>query len=248
MRIARSLFVASCSFAVGCAGGEATPPAAAPAPTSTPAPALTSTPAPASTSTQQPAAEAPKAADADAEADQASPPKGEAKAEDPDATRTVSYVAVPEGLKISVAGVKFTVRAAAVKVASGWGAKVSVVASASDGKPHSLATPKAGPLAFAGSVQRKGATEAEHFGDERTGDGDTPIFGDDPTKFNRTWPVKGTRVLGIGDSLDLQVALWGLGVESEPRRPVKQFCHVRMEVGKGLPRAIVEPPKSASGK
>ena len=125
---------------------------------------------------------------------------------------------------------------------------MSVIATASDGKPHSLANPKTGPLAFAGSVQRKGESEPEHFGDERAGDGDTPIFGDDPTKFNRTWPVKGTRVLGIGDSLDLQIALWGLGVEKDPRRPVKQFCHVRIQVEKGMPRAVVEPPKSVLGK
>jgi hypothetical protein len=241
MRIARSVLVASCLTAFGCGGGEATPPAEAPAPASTPAAEPAAKPAP--------VVEAPKAAEGDADADESNAtPKADAKADDSDATRTVSYVVVPGGLKISVAGVKFTVSAAAVKVASGWGVKVSVVASASDGKPHSLGSPKAGPLAFAGAVQRKGQSEPDHFGDERTGDGELAIFGDDPTKFNRTWPAKGTRVLGIGDSLDLQIALWGLGVERDARRPVKQFCHVRMEVGKGLPKAIIEPPKSASGK
>jgi hypothetical protein len=157
-------------------------------------------------------------------------------------------VVVLEGLKISVAGVKFTVIAAATQVASGWGVKLSVVASAVDGKPHSLSNPKSGPLAFAGTVQRKGQGEPEHFGDERSGDGELGVFGDDPTKFSRTWPVKGTRVLGAGDSLDLQVAVWGLGLEKEERRPVKQFCHVRMVVEKGKPRAIVEPPPSIGGK
>ncbi|MET0792447.1 MAG: hypothetical protein ABW061_13080 [Polyangiaceae bacterium] len=243
MRIARSVFVASCLLAFGCGGGEATPPAEAPAPPST------AEPAPASTPKAEPVAEAPKSEDAPADTADASPPtKAEPAAEDPNATRTVSYVVVPEGLKISVAGVKFTVSAAAVKVASGWGVKVSVVANASDGKPHSLSSPKAGPLAFAGAVQRKGQSEPDHFGDERSGDGEQAIFGDDPTKFNRTWPTKGTRVLGIGDALDLQVALWGLGTEKDARRPVKQFCHVHMQVDKGLPRAVVEPPKSASGK
>ena len=174
--------------------------------------------------------------------------KAEPAAEDPDATRTVTYTPVPGGaLKIAVAGVKFTVTAVAVKIASGWGVKIDVLANAADGKPHSLSSPKAGPLAFAGTVQRKAGSEPEHFGDERDGDGEQVIFGDDPSKFNRTWPAKGTRTLAIGDALDLQVALWGLGVEKEARRPVKQFCHVRMQVEKGLPRAIVEPPASASG-
>jgi hypothetical protein len=157
-------------------------------------------------------------------------------------------VVVPEGLKASLTGVKFTISAAAAQVGPGWGVKLSVVASAEDGKPHSLSNPKAGPMAFAGSVTRKGKSDPEAFGDERGGDGELSIFGDDPTKFNRTWPGKGARVLGIGDSLDLQVALWGLGANTDSRRPVKQFCHVRMEVGpKGKPRAIVEPPKSAAG-
>jgi hypothetical protein len=184
------------------------------------------------------------AADDGAEA----PPKVQPKAEDPNASREVTYVTVPEGLKVSLTGVKFVVSAAAAQVGPGWGAKVSVVASAEDGKPHSLSSPKAGPLAFAGSVTRKGKSEPEAFGDERGGDGEQSIFGDDATKFSRTWPGKGVRPLAIGDSLDLQVALWGLGANTDSRRPVKQFCHVRMEVSpKGKPHAIVEPPKSAAG-
>ena len=229
------------SSAVGC-GGAATPPPAEPVAASEPASHDPAPPAPSKES------EAPAAS---AKSDDAAEPESGAKPapaeSDPNATRSITYVVVPEGLKISVAGVKFTVTASATQIAAGWGAKVSVVAAASDGKAHSLLSPKAGPLAFAGSVSRKGASEAEAFGDERAGDGELAVFGDD-AKFSRTWPVKGVRVLGTGDSLDLQVPLWGLGTEKEARRPVKQFCHVRMQVEKGKPRAIVEPPASASGR
>jgi len=165
---------------------------------------------------------------------------------DPNATRDVTYVVVPEGLKISVAGVRFAVSASAVQVASGWGVKLNVVASTLDGKAHSLSNPKSGPLAFAGSVLRKGRSEAEPFGDERAGDGEQEISAEAPTKFHRTWPAQGVRVLGAGDSLDLQVALWGLGSDKDSRRPVKKFCHVRMQVEKGKPRAIIEPPQGTS--
>lgn len=199
--------------------------------------------APAGAAQQSEPAKAPAASE---ESD--APPASAPPTEDPNATRSITYVVVPEGLKITVAGVRFTVTASAAQIAAGWGTKVSVVASAIDGKPHSLSSPKAGPLAFAGSVRRKGSSEAEPFGDERTGDGEQGIFGDDATKFSRTWPMKSVRVLGTGDALDLQIALWGLGSEKEARRPVKQFCHVRMLVEKGKPRAIVEPPASASGK
>ena len=231
MRIAYPGLLLSSLLAAACGGAQATPPAEAPvveAPVVAPEPAASAEPV-------KPAPSEPPADEVSASPS----PKADA---DPNATREVTYVVVPEGLKISVAGVRFTVSASAAQVASGWGVKLNVVASAIDGKPHSLSSPKAGPLAFAGSVLRKGHSEPEPFGDERAGDGEQSIFGDDVTKFSRTWPAKGVRVLGAGDSLDLQVALWGLGTEKEARRPVKKFCHVRMQVDKGKPRAILEPP------
>jgi len=233
MRIACSGLLLSSLLAAACGGAQATPPAEAPV---AEAPVVEAKPE--SAASAEPAKAAPSEPPAE---DDAAPPAPKAEA-DPNATREVTYMVVPDGLKISVAGVRFTVSASAAQVASGWGVKLNVVASAIDGKPHSLSSPKAGPLAFAGSVLRKGKSEPEPFGDERAGDGEQSIFGDDATKFSRTWPAKGVRVLGAGDALDLQVALWGLGTEKEARRPVKKFCHVRMQVDKGKPRAILEPP------
>jgi hypothetical protein len=241
MRIDRSAFLVSSLLVAACGGAQATPPAEPP-------PAEAAAPEPASSAELAKPAE-PAQPEPNAAADSDAPTKAAPKEEvDPNATREVTYVVVPDGLKISVAGVRFAVSASAVQVASGWGVKLNVAASALDGKPHSLSSPKAGPLAFAGSVLRKGQSEAEAFGDERTGDGEQSVFGDDATKFSRTWPAKGVRVLGAGDSLDLQVALWGLGSEKDSRRPVKKFCHVRMLVGKGKPRAILEPPQGISAK
>jgi len=230
MRIAGCALLVSSVLAAGCGGAQPTPPAEpvaeAPAP-ATPEPAEPEQPAP-----------------SEPTAHEESVPVAAEKAEpDSNATRDVTYVVIPEGLKISVTGVRFTVSASAVQVASGWGVKLNVVASVLDGKPHSLSSPKSGPLAFAGSVLRKGRSEPEPFGDERAGDGELTLAGEEPSKFNRTWPAKGVRVLGAGDSLDLQVALWGLGSDKDSRRPVKKFCHVRMQVGNGKPRAILEPPQ-----
>jgi hypothetical protein len=240
MRIVRSAFLLCSLVAVACGGAQAVPPAEPNgAEASAPGPALPAEPA-ASAEPDKHAEAAPS--EAAAEAAPAAPEP------DPNATREVTYVVVPEGLKVSVAGVRFAVSASAVQVASGWGVKLNVVASALDGKAHSLSNPKTGPLAFAGSVLRKGHSEPEPFGDERTGDGEQSVTGDDSTKFSRTWPAKGVRVLGAGDSLDLQVALWGVGSDKDSRRPVKKFCHVRMQVEKGKPRAILEPPQGISGK
>jgi hypothetical protein len=231
--------------ASACGGAAPVSPPAEPAAANTAAAQSAAPTTPAAASDTAPTAGAAPSADT---ADAAPKPEPKA-APDPNATREVTYVVVPEGLKISVAGVKFMASSVAELSPAGWGVKVSVEASADDGKAHSLTKPKAGPLAFAGSVLRKGKTEPEHFGDERTGDGEEAISADSPTKFSRNWPLKGTRPLAIGDTLDLQVALWGLGTDADSRRPVKQFFRVRMQVGtKGKPKAIIEPPASAAGK
>ena len=180
--------------------------------------------------------------DAKAEADEkpaATPPK------DPNAMREVKYVVTPEGLKIEVAGVRFMAAAQAIKIAQGWGAKITVKAEVLDSKEHVLLNPKHGPIAFAAAVFKPGSTEAERIPDERAGEGDLKLSPGKPSSFSREFPNKGGRVLGIGETLDMEVALWGLGDTTEDRRPVKQFFHVKMKVDKGKPKAIVEPPESA---
>jgi hypothetical protein len=165
-------------------------------------------------------------------------------AKDPNAQREVRYVVTPEGLKVEVAGVRFLVNADAKQIAQGWGAKISIKAEATDGKPHVLLSPKNGPIAFAAAVFKKGSTEAERIPDSREGEGELSI-GASPVSFSREFPNKGGRVLAIGETLDMEVALWGLGEGKDDRRPVKQFVHVKMKVDKGKPKAIVEPPTSA---
>jgi hypothetical protein len=237
--VAHLLALAACG-----GGANSTPPAAAP-PAESAAPPAPAEPSSAAADNAK-TAPASDAASSDAAKPESKPaPKA---APDPNATRDVTYVVVPEGLKITVAGVKFLASSVAEQTGGGWGVKVNLEASAEDDKPHLLSKPKAGPLAFAGSVTRKGKAEPEHFGDERAGDGTAAVSGDAPLKFSRTWPVKGVHALAIGDALDLQVALWGLGNDADSLRPVKQFFHVRMQVDKGKPKAIVEPPPSASGK
>ena len=186
-----------------------------------------------------------EASPAPAVSGEAPAPEPEAKPEkDPNAPREVKYVVTPEGLKIEVAGVRFLAAAAAKQVAQGWGVKVSVKAESLDAKEHVLLNPKNGPLAFAAAVFKSGATEAERIADAREGDGSLTLGPGSPSSFSRDFPSKGGRVLGNGDTLDLEVALWGLGDSADARRPVKQFFHVKMKVDKGKPKAIVEPPAS----
>lgn len=174
------------------------------------------------------------------------PEAAAAPAKDPNAPREIKYVVTPEGLRIEVAGVRFLASAEAKKVGQGWGAKVTVKAEVTDGKEHVLLSPKHGPLAFAAAVFKKGSTEAERIPDSREGEAEVKLSPGAPASFSRDFPVKGGRALAIGETLDLEVALWGLGETSADRRPVKQFFHVKMKVDKGKPKAIAAPPATAA--
>jgi len=222
-------------------GGDA----AAPEPKTADAASAPASPEPKSPPVDAAPADAPSA-DADAPATDAEPKAAAAPAKDPNAARTVKYVVTPEGLKIEVAGVRFLASAEAKQIAQGWGAKVTIKAEATDGKEHVLLNPKNGPIAFAAAVFKKGSTEAERIADSRDGDAEITL-GSSSSTFSREFPSKGGRVLAMGETLDLEVALWGLGDSREDRRPVKQFFHVKMKVDRGKPRAVVEPPSSAAG-
>lgn len=220
----------------GCGGGTAPEPKVADV-----------TPVASAASVEPPSAPSDAAAAPDAKPEADTKPAADSKpaAKDPNAVREVKYVVTPEGLKIEVAGVRFLASAEAKQVGQGWGAKVTIKAEALDGKEHVLLNPKHGPIAFAAAVFKKGSTEAERIPDSRDGDGEAKITGS-PTTFSRQFPENGGRVLAIGETLDMEVALWGLGDTAEDRRPVKQFFHVKMKVDKGKPKAIVEPPASAA--
>lgn len=220
---------------VGACGGGATPePQTAEVVPSAEAPAE---PAPAAPSAEAAPTAAPESTEVE--------PTPAAPEQDPNAPREVKYVVTPEGLKVEVAGVRFLVSAEAKQIAQGWGAKITVKAEVTDGKEHVLLSPKNGPIAFAAAVFKKGSSEAERIPDGRDGEGELKLSPGSPATFSREFPNKGGRVLAIGETLDMQVALWGLGESKEDRRPVKQFVHVKMKVDKGKPKAIVEPPASA---
>jgi hypothetical protein len=139
---------------------------------------------------------------------------------------------------------RFLASATSVRVGDGWGVKVKVSASVTDKSSHKLLNPKNGPLAFAGKVDRGG--KAEQLADERAGD-DEKALTEKSIDFTREWPGKtGAKPLTAGQTLELQVGLWGAGADSLSLRPVRQFCLVKMTAGKGKPQPAVMPPTSAA--
>jgi hypothetical protein len=221
----------------GCGGGAERAPAAA-APIATPTPAAPA-PAPVPTAAPAPSAEAAPAGDSTA-----TPP---APADAPEPQRDVKYIVTPEGPRVEILGVKFVPKVEAVRTQLGFIVKLTVSATASEAR--SLLAPKNGALAFAGNVKRSGQNEPEHFGDEREGDGEEPLPPGTSVKLTREWPGKlKVRPLGNGDSLELDVALWGLGTTAADRRAVKQFLRVKAKVDHWKARASIEPPPSLKGK
>jgi len=222
----------------GCGGGaENAPPPSTPAPSPAPAPSPSAEPVASSAppADTAPAADAPAAAPAE----EAPPPS--------DAQRDIKYIQTPEGLKVEILGVKFVPKVEAVRTPAGFDVKVLVNATASEAR--TLLSPKAGPLAFAGSIKRAGKAEPETFGDERSGDGDQPLGDGTTVKLSREWPGKmKVQPLGNGDVLELDVGLWGLGTSASDRRAVKQFFHVKAKVEKWKGSARVEVPPNMKGK
>lgn len=242
-RIGSTLFALTLG-ALGCSGAASEAPAANPemgANTVEPPPDT-----PAVEPNTQGAAPAPApAAETAAPADE--PAGGEASGEaGPNAPREVKYVITPEGLKVELEGTRFLIKAEPKKIAAGWGVSVKVSAQALDENPHTLANPKNGPLAFSSSVLRKGKTEPEQEGDKREGDGELSLKKGKTIEFKRDWPAKGGKILGIGDAIEIQVGLWGIGESKDVRRPLKQFAKISMKIDHGTPRAKAEPPPNVA--
>lgn len=232
---ALGLVLASCGGA-----SQAEPAPSVPPPAAAPAPAaLTSSASP--TAATPPAGEAAPASSSDAPPTETAPPT------DVEPQRQVKYFLSPEGLRVEILGVKFVPKVQAVRTQAGFVVKVTLAATA--GEARSVLSPKNGPLAFAGSVTRAGRAEPEHFGDRRDGDGEEPLGAGTTVNLMREWPGNPKlRPLGNGDSLELDVGLWGLGTSAADRRAVKQFLRVKAKVETWKARASVEPPPSMKGK
>jgi hypothetical protein len=225
----KALVIFSVAMLAGC-GSSATPPDTSAEAAESPAAEEPAT---------EPAASEPEKPEAAADDKQADPAADPATAE-----REVTYLQTPDGLKIDVGGVRFSTSAKPVKAGGGWGVALEVQAVSHDGKPHKIMTPKNGPLAFGGKVNRSG--NIEELSDKREGEEEQTVAADKPFKFSREWPAKGGKGLAAGDALELQVGLWGVGDDSESRRPVRNFVLIKMVAGKKKPQPVVLPPTSAT--
>lgn len=168
---------------------------------------------------------------------------------DRQAARTVRYTPTPSGLKVGVDGVTFLVSAKPEKRGAGWAVNLDLEANVTDTEEYNLLTPARGPMAFSALV-KSGKTEGqgERQGDQREGQGSVTLSPEKSFRASRSFPPENGKVLQPGDELDLEVGLWGFGADAASRRPIRDFCRVRMVVGKHTPSPVVLPPKSAASE
>lgn len=219
---------------VACGGGSIEP-----AVVDEPAPETPTPVRPASAETDPVADDESEAAD-DAEGAQ----QADAEQEPAPKQREVLYKQTQGGLVVDVDGLRLTPKAEPVKKPNGtYGIKITVEAESIDDDTHSLLSPENGPMSFFVKIFDKNGVEQARYGDQRVGDEQQFVMPGGPLTLTREWPsgsVKGP--LWWGQSVMLEVGLWGLGRGAEKTRPMQKFFRVNMVAG-AKPQAIVMPPE-----
>jgi hypothetical protein len=176
------------------------------------------------------------------EAPTAQPP-GSAKPAAPGesvAGREIVYRVTPKGLVIEIDGIHLRPEAKPFKDKGGaYGVQLVVNAESFDGRQYWVNKPKEGPLSIAGKVEGQG--KSSRFGDQREGNGEEPVLDGSPRRFEQRWPGRGQPKLWAGQTVTLEVGLWGVRADSQRERPVRRLFVVKMVAG---PRsqAVITPP------
>lgn len=150
--------------------------------------------------------------------------------------RDITYRMTSGGLVIEVEGLSLEPKAVPVKTAKGWIVALSVRATAKDQHAHKLLSPEKGPLMVAAEIVR--GDKSERVGDERKGDDEETLNAGEATTLDRKVQVP----VVAGQTLTLNVGLWGLGRDAEERRPVKKLFVVKMVAGAKKPQPVITPP------
>jgi hypothetical protein len=150
--------------------------------------------------------------------------------------RDITYRVTSGGLLIEVEGVELAPKAEAVKTPKGWIVALSMKVAAKDQHSHKLLDPETGPLMVSAEVRKSGGTD--RVPDARKGDGEQTIGAGEETTVTRKVNVP----IYAGQSLTLEVGLWGLGKDAEERRPVKKLFQVKMVAGSKKPQPVITPP------
>ena len=158
------------------------------------------------------------------------------------AGRDIVYRVTPQGLVIEVGGIHLRPEAKAVKESGGtYAVQLTLTAESFDERQYWLSKPAGGPLAVAGKIEAAAGTK-QRFADQKRGDAEQEVVrAGEPRKFKQRWPGKGQPKLRAGQTLTLEVGLWGVHADAEKERAVKRLFELKL-VGSDPPQAVISPP------
>lgn len=188
------------------------------------------------------AAEQPEQPDDDLDADIAAlSAEARAPGRDPLVGHEIVYRVTPGGLVIEIEGLHLVPRAKPFRNRNGtYGIVLSLEAKSYDGRRYGLSTPEEGVMSIAGRVEAPDGKRAR-FGDQRRGEGQTWVSDADGVRLEQRWPGIGQPSLRRGQTISLEIGLWGLRVEEDRQKPIKKLFLVKM-LGARRPQAVITPP------
>jgi hypothetical protein len=172
------------------------------------------------------------------------------------AGRDIVYRVTAQGLVIEVGGIHLRPEAKAVKEAGGtYAVQLTLTVESFDERQYWLAKPAGGPLAIAGKIEASGsaapvaartsppaAGTKQRFTDQKRGEAEQEVVrAGEPRKFKQRWPGKGQPKLHSGQTLTLEIGLWGVHADTEPERAVKRLFELKL-VAADPPQAVISPP------
>ncbi|HVZ32942.1 MAG TPA: hypothetical protein VG963_10975 [Polyangiaceae bacterium] len=157
--------------------------------------------------------------------------------------RDLVYRVTPKGLVIEVNGIHFHPEAKAVRGKGGsYEILITLNAESFDERQYWVRKPKAGPLAIAGSLAAS-AGNKERFKDQRQDEGEEEaVMPGTPRIFKQRWPGPAQPKLLPGQTVTLEVGLWGVRAESERERPVRRLFMVKM-LASARAEPVISPPE-----
>lgn len=156
--------------------------------------------------------------------------------------REVVYRVTPQGLLIEVNGIHLRPSVKVARDAGGaYTLELTLSAESFDGRQYWLSHPDEGPFSIAGKIESKGG-KPQRFGDERTGSArEEVVTSAEPKRWKQRWPGKGQPKLRSGQTLTLEVGLWGVRSDSEQQRAVRRLFEVKLHAA-SHPDPVITPP------
>jgi hypothetical protein len=165
-----------------------------------------------------------------------------AAAADQNVGRDIVYRVTAKGLVIEVDGIHFRPEAKPVREKNGsYSIRLVLNVESFDGRRYWVDKGSKGPLSIAGKVEERGGGKSSRFDDQRGETSEEGVMSEAPRRFEQRWPGHGQPKVWAGQSVTLEVGLWGVRAESERERPVRRLFVVKMVAGERAP-AVITPP------